>query len=347
MIRPLASLASMAVLLAASLALPRGDGSAVAQSLPPAPHSPVRTCINMGNALEAPNEGEWGPRITREDIRAIAAQGFDTLRLPVAWSEHLDDRNRIDPAFLARVDEVARWALAEDLQIIVNVHNYWALNEDPATHIPRLHAIWGQLSRHYADWPDGLIFEIVNEPSEAFTQDLVNQVNAEALAGIRRTNPDRWVVLGGAHWGTIEPFTAETANPFVPPPDTHRVLTTFHSYTPFEFTHQGAHFTDDPPPMGRKLRPMRDRLLIRSEMREAANFRARTGLPIFLGEFGPYIRTLTPDERATWTRIMREEAEGFDIPWCYFDWQTEFAYVDQATKRPLPGLRAALFGAER
>ena len=330
---PLAALAGMAALASPE---PVARPARIAM-----PDIPIRQCLNMGNALEAPTEGEWGPVITREDIRSIAAHGFDTLRLPVAWQEHLGRDNRIDPAFLKRVDEVARWALAEDMNLIVNVHNYWALNEDPAAHIPVLHAIWAQLARHYADWPDTLMFEIVNEPQDAFIQDLVNRVNADALAGIRQTNPTRWVVLGGAAWGTIEPFKAGTDAPFTPASDP-RTIATFHSYTPFEWSHQGARFIDAPPPVGRRLNVAKDTRAIREEMRHASDFRARTGMPIFLGEFGSY-RHLPHAERVAHAEIMRREAEAAGLAWCWFDWQTEFRFADPATKQALPGLKAALF----
>lgn len=45
-------------------------------------------CVNLGNALEAPNEGDWGYRIEPAHIRAIAAAGFDGIRLPVRWDAH-------------------------------------------------------------------------------------------------------------------------------------------------------------------------------------------------------------------------------------------------------------------
>jgi len=330
---PLSAVIGMAALADPAPFAPRSTTSVQA--------SPVQQCLNMGNALEAPNEGEWGPVITREDIRAIAAQGFDTLRLPVAWAEHLGPNNRIDPAFRARVDQVLRWALDDGMNVIVNVHHFWALNEDPATNIPVLHDIWGQLSRHYADWPDGLMFEIINEPQDAFTQDLVNRVNADALAGIRQTNPDRWIILGGGEWGTIAPFRRNADIPFAPVSDP-RTIATFHTYAPFDFSHQGVPFMDAPPPVGRSFHPFRDRRVIREEMKAAQDFSRRSGMPMLLGEFGSY-RKIAHAERVAHTRALREEAESHGLGWCYFDWQTEFRYADPDTKMPLPGLRSALF----
>src|SRR5262245_6092527 len=62
--------------------------------------------INLGNALEAPREGEWGVRLSPEYFRAIRDAGFDTVRLPVKWSAHAkaDAPYTIDAKFAARVD---------------------------------------------------------------------------------------------------------------------------------------------------------------------------------------------------------------------------------------------------
>ena len=61
--------------------------------------------MNLGNALEAPNEGDWGMKVEEEYLKAIADAGFQTVRLPVKWSAHAmkEPPYTIDPKFLARV----------------------------------------------------------------------------------------------------------------------------------------------------------------------------------------------------------------------------------------------------
>ena len=47
-------------------------------------------------------------------------------RIPVTWLSHFDiadPKHRIDPAFLARVREVADMVLAEGMVAVVNVHH--------------------------------------------------------------------------------------------------------------------------------------------------------------------------------------------------------------------------------
>jgi len=81
--------------------------------------------INLGNALEAPKEGEWGVQLKAEYFPAIKKAGFATVRLPVRWSAHAQKEApyTIDAKFAERVDWAVDQALANGLNIIVNVHS--------------------------------------------------------------------------------------------------------------------------------------------------------------------------------------------------------------------------------
>src|SRR5207237_6594536 len=120
--------------------------------------------INLGNALEAPQEGEWGVRLKAEYFAAIKKAGFATVRLPVKWSAHAksDAPYTIDPEFAERVDWAVDQALANGLNIIVNVHHYDEMNTKPDEHLPRLIALWRQIAARYKDRSAGVYFELLN-----------------------------------------------------------------------------------------------------------------------------------------------------------------------------------------
>src|SRR5664279_4735088 len=65
--------------------------------------------INVGNRLDAPHEGDWGPVLHATDFSYIARRGFDHIRLPVYFSGHAADTPpyTIDETFFQRVD----WAI--------------------------------------------------------------------------------------------------------------------------------------------------------------------------------------------------------------------------------------------
>ena len=81
---------------------------------------------NLGNSLEAEgSETSWGnPKTTKDMIKAVKAQGFNAIRIPVRWGQHCNMTTmEIDATWLARVKEVVDWCLEEDLMVIVNTHH--------------------------------------------------------------------------------------------------------------------------------------------------------------------------------------------------------------------------------
>lgn len=79
----------------------------------PIPSVALQRGINLGNMLEAPNEGDWGLTVQEEYFDLIKEAGFDFVRLPVRWNTHAEEEwpYTIGPAFFTRVDDVLRWAL--------------------------------------------------------------------------------------------------------------------------------------------------------------------------------------------------------------------------------------------
>ncbi|MBX3029673.1 MAG: cellulase family glycosylhydrolase, partial [Chloroflexi bacterium] len=84
----------------------------------------------------------------------------------------------------------------------------------------------------------------LNEPNGALDAELWNAMIERAVARIRETDPDRWIVVGPVDWNAIG------ALPSLELPDDDRLVLTVHYYDPFEFTHQGADWVDPSPPTG-------------------------------------------------------------------------------------------------
>lgn len=316
---------------------PKQTADAQSIAAKPVPASPIQRCMNMGGALEAANEGDWGYTVRQQDFTRLKAAGFDTIRLPVKVSAHTAKTApyAIDEALLTRVDEIIGWAIADDLQIILDVHHYEELNDQPRAHEPRLEAMWDQLATRYAAYPANLMFEFINEPYGAMTVARTDRLNARLLARIRQDNPDRWVVIGSAQWGSLMGLLDSS------PPYDPRVITTFHYYEPFEFTHQGANWTEPPRPLGVTWGNKKDRRAIQDDMGRAAHWRDQTGMPMLLGEFGVFVDA-PMDERARWTAHIRRSAEAEGIGWCYWEWGTGFPVYDLKREAWMAPIRAAL-----
>ncbi len=286
--------------------------------------------INMGNMLEAPNEGEWGLFVEEEYFDLIEEAGFDFVRLPVRWNTHAGEAwpYAIDPTFFARVDEVITWALERDLSIIVDFHHYEEMAWDPWSHKDRFLEIWKQIAEHYQDYPPTVLFELLNEPNDQLDAALWNQYIAEALAIVRATNPTREVVIGPASWNAYNWVSTLDV------PDDDHLIVTFHYYLPFEFTHQGAEWVGEESNqwLGRTWDATEaEKAEISGHFESVAEWAERKNVRILLGEFGAYSKA-DMDSRVRWTEFVRAEAERQGLAWAYWEFGSGFGAYDPETK---------------
>jgi len=121
--------------------------------------------INIGNALEAPNEGEWGVTIKEEYFNIIKDANFSSVRIAVCWSAHAlaEKPYTVDPNFFKRMNWVILTAMKREAIVIVTMHHYNELYENPAAHKERFLAMWKQIAEHYKNYPNALLFEPLNE----------------------------------------------------------------------------------------------------------------------------------------------------------------------------------------
>ncbi|MEM2981387.1 MAG: cellulase family glycosylhydrolase, partial [Thermoproteota archaeon] len=280
--------------------------------------------INIGNALEAPYEGGWGVVIKDEYFRIIKEAGFDTVRIPIRWSAHASQNPpyTIDENFFKRVDHVVNKALEQGLTTIINIHHYEEIVQNPDKHSGRFLALWRQIAERYKNYSERLYFELLNEPCLQLTSDIWNQFVKDALNVIRTTNPTRKVIIGPTNWNSVYHLK------YLEVPDDPNIIVTFHFYTPFEFTHQGAEWVDQPPTLGRMWSGTDvEKNQIMNELNIAFEWAAQRNLPLLMGEFGAYSKA-DMDSRARWTSFVAREAEKRGIAWCYWEFCSGFGAYD-------------------
>lgn len=204
--------------------------------------------INFAGDLEVTPRRSWGTPIDPNWFGLVAEQGFDHVRVPIRWSAYTGAApdHTIDAGFFAEVDQLVDLATANDLGIVLDVHFFEELDEDPWAERAHFLAIWDQIARRYADTSDRVAFELLNEPVGVFVDEpgVWNDLAADAVEVIRRTNPDRTVIIGPVSWNH-----ASRLDDLVLPDDAN-LMATIHTYDPSPFTHQGAVWTDPVPPTG-------------------------------------------------------------------------------------------------
>lgn len=301
---------------------------------------PVGRCVNMGNHLEAPKEGEWGgKKIESADFKRIAAAGFTTIRLPVRWASRADVNApyTIDPVFMGRVKTIVSAARKAGLNVILNSHHFDDLHKDPsAENIARLAGMWSQVATNFAKEPDAkLWFEIENEPHDKFNDGNLLQVLSPALAEIRKSNPTRPVIIGGEFWSGLK--SLETLKL----PDDPNIIPTFHYYDPFDFTHQGATWVDPVPAMGRAYGTDEDQQLLVKDVAKLRAYIERTGKTPFMGEFGAN-GPVPLEDRIKYQKAVRVAFDKLGVGMCAWAYTNTFPLWDQKTKKWVPGMLDAM-----
>jgi endoglucanase len=297
----------------------------------------MRRGVNLGNALEAPREGEWGYRIERAHLDAIAEAGFDGVRVPVRWDQHMDAAARVAPAHMARVAEVVGWAHAAGLMVQLDVHHYAALIENPRRETRRFLTLWRQIAERFADAPPDLMFEPLNEPhGPRWDGARLTDLQTATLEVIRESNAERLVVFGPGNWQNIDALERWR------PPVGQAMAVSVHYYEPHAFTHQNAEWLGaDAPRFGRDWGTGDDRTAVRAHIARAAAWGRERGYAMQLGEFGVN-RAVPIQQRAAWTRAVREACEAAEMAWCAWDFAGAFAIWDRGAMAPL--MRGALLG---
>ena len=300
--------------------------------------------LNLGNALEAPREGEWGLVLEEAYFEEIREAGFDSVRIPIRWSTHAESEApyTIDPEFFDRVDWAIDQALSRGLNAVVNFHHIEELYEDPDSSRDRFLALWRQVAGRYRDRPEALYFEILNEPHGNLDADAWNELLPEALAVIRESNPDRFVIVGPAQWNNYRALDALRL-----PEDDRRLIATFHYYDPFRFTHQGASWVENSEPwLGTTWTGTPEqRREVTEAFDRAASWGREKARPIYLGEFGAYSRA-DLESRARWTAFIAREAERRGFSWAYWEFGSGFGAYDREAGRWRPELLNALIPGE-
>ncbi|MGI6768552.1 MAG: glycoside hydrolase family 5 protein [Bacilli bacterium] len=238
--------------------------------------------INLGNTMEAYGratvgitgdvsqyETAWGqPVTTKEMIKGMKEAGFDTLRIPVAWTNTIDYKNGnydINPAYLKRVAEITDYALEEDMFVIINEHwsgGWWGMFGSSDQNLRKVAndlyiSMWTQIGNHFKDYSYRLIFESANEElglrlndeidgvpgvltdDETYSEtNRINQLFVDTIRNLGSKNSDRFLLIAG--YNTDINRTLDER--FQMPTDTAeaKLLLSVHYYDPSDYTLQSV-----------------------------------------------------------------------------------------------------------
>jgi hypothetical protein len=301
--------------------------------------------------------------ITESDIKYIASLRMDHVRLGfdqiVLEKTPYEYREEI----LEILDNFVSWCKKHHLNIVFNLHkalgNYCDIQEnvsllDDEELQKRFIALWIKLEKRFHSDSD-IAFELLNEVLDVDPAKW-NYLAEKTLGEIRKLNPTRKVIVGCTCWNSPSKL------PLLKLYEDDNVIYTFHTYEPFDFTHQQGvlqsqqiyHNRKMPYPCEdiqryRDLRnknsyPNFDKIdieYLRHSISPAIQFtKAHPDKILWCGEFGT-IRHAKLEWRENWMRDMIKLLKEYDIPYCVWNYLStpndgnRFSLVDDDERKIL------------
>lgn len=272
--------------------------------------------INLGNTLEAPDEGDWGFTASEYNFDDYKKAGFGHVRVPVRWSTHMSSTSpyTINSTWMARVETVLDWALDKGLFAIVNVHHETWLDDSSNfdSELPKFEAIWTQLASQFKAKSHKLLFETFNEPAKMSSANL-NTMNAAALSIIRKSsgnNPTRGVLIPGGLQYSNPSWLTEYSSEFTLPSDDYLMLEV-HSYDPFKYTKKD--------PTSTYWGTSSDVSTLTTMWKDFNTVIEKLGVKALLGEFGVTTQQSAQQGRYHWYGNQSQVPLGLGMGVCVWD----------------------------
>ena len=271
----------------------------------------IRRGVNLGGWLSQCDysEDRLNNFIKESDIEKIASWGLDHVRIPVDYNVLEDGNGGYDAPGWERID----FALAEcekhGLKAVIDLHKTAGFSFDKAynesgffeseKYQERFCRLWEEIARRYGHLHERVIFELLNEVTDACYLDTWNRVSCQAIARIRAIAPKTFILVGSYHHNS-----APAVKDLAAPAD-ERVIYNFHCYDPLAYTHQGASWIKD---FDQAKRISFEESGVTEEAFEALFASAleaaeKNGTALYCGEYG-VIDIVPPADAVKWFRAI-------------------------------------------
>ncbi len=312
---------------------------------------------NLGNSLDPSNctwvsddmdyETAWGnPKVTKELIKSVHDKGFDTIRVPVTWSDHSEgDDHKIKAKWFDRVQEVVDWCIDEGFYVIVNIHHEdkWLTkaSSDYDKTIKEYKDLWTQIADRFKNYDEHLILESMNEIGfdDIGVQkgcELMNKINGEFVDLVRKSggnNDKRYLLLAG-YWTDID-RTIEGGIKM--PEGDDRTMLSVHYYSPSTFAiadltstwgYQETWGTDE------------EFDYLEGQMQKLKENYVDKGVPVIIGEYGATVKDKDLKSVVLYISSVMKSAREHNM--CPILWDAGSCIDRETGEYKLEGLEAAL-----
>ena len=344
---------------------------------------------NLGNTLEstywaddptpAQSATAWGnPEPTQELFEEVRSLGFNTVRIPVTWYQHMEYNDstqtyEIDSEWMDYVKKTVDYAYDLDMFVIINVHHEDWINVDyfNDSNLSKaqtiLEDVWEQIADEFADYDQHLIFEGLNEPRQTYSSSAewgngdsnswgyVDALNSTFVSTVRSSsssnNSERLLMIPSYH----ATDNYEALSNLTIPSSSGNIAVSVHAYEPYSFTMDNSE--------GHKYQAYNqyggyipDTLT--DVMNDLKSIQSLKNVPIIIGEFGASDFNNT-SERVLWAQDYITQATEAGFVCVLWDNNVDsdytsgdsFGYIDRSTNKPYSNaenvLSALISGAKQ
>ena len=291
---------------------------------------------------------------TEKDVAYIAGLGYDHIRLPVDEEQLWDEEGSKETQAFELLNNAVKWCRDHHLRVVVDLHilrsHHFNAKDRPLWTDPKAQdkflQLWRDLSAELQKYPVDLVaYELMNEPVADDPEDW-NRLVEKALREIRKTEPDRKIVIGSNRWQSVN-----TMDQLRIPAGDRNIILSFHFYIPMLITHYKASWTAvgkytgpvnypgqivDPkqvenlPEDIAQIVKVNNGLYNRDTLRELIQKSLATAgkydLPLYCGEWG-CLSTTPRQARLKWYEDVRSILETNNIAWANWDYRGGFGIV--------------------
>jgi len=247
---------------------------------------------------------------------AVKAAGFQSVRFFVVAGK--------DPAiYKTRIED----ALDRGLAVVICLWGSGQWASKPKEGIREFATVWDRIAKCYQDYPEGLVFELWNEPAGLIEipggiqgikdgKTVMEYLNA-AIPIIRKTNPGRTLGIGGPGFNgrrELEEFVTpeyltyklEDGTGFE---DDTNIIGIFHMYQPHKFTHWTSGLDEVP--------GWKDE--VREQMSHPVAWSKKWRKPLLQSEFGAWVPPChSVEDFKAYIGFVADECKKHNIGWMYY-----------------------------
>ena len=178
---------------------------------------------------------------TKKMITNIKKYGIKTIRLPVTWTNFIDESGNIDSEWMSIIKKVVKMIIKEKMYCILNLYHdtdkgNW-LGEKTNSKDKYVN-LWKNIANEFKNYNDYLVFESLDDIEYSYDSDFMNilDLNNAFVQVVRNTggkNGDRLLILAGANKNIDLTCSPEYKLPIDP---SKRFAISIHYYIPEQFT---------------------------------------------------------------------------------------------------------------